>query len=75
MGQTFFGTGSGRVSAREYQRCVRIARQHGADFTAMTLPGQGARYWFEAPNQGAPWDDRLRDAVMADVGAVRTVPA
>jgi hypothetical protein len=71
MSQTFFGTGSGRVSVREYRRCARIARQHGADFTALSLPGQGPRYWFEGPNRGAPWDNRLRDTVMSAVGAVR----
>ena len=71
MGEHFFGTGRGRVSARESARLERIARRHGASFVAVSLPGDGPRYWFLCPNRGEPFDGETARAVMADVGEVR----
>lgn len=71
MGEHFFGTGRGRVSGRESARVDRIARRHGASFVAVSLPGDGPRFWFACPNRGEPFDGATARAVMAEVERVK----
>lgn len=44
MGEYFFGLGRGKVTAAVARRVDAVARRHGADFIAATLPGEGPRY-------------------------------
>jgi hypothetical protein len=71
MSEHFFGLGKGEISAREEKRVTRIARRFGADFTSVTLPGDGPRYWFSCRNRGEPFDGELARVVLAAVGAVK----
>lgn len=64
-----FGAGRGRVSAAQGLRIDEIARKHGASFVWAMMPGEGPRYWFTAPNQGAPFDAATAKAVFADLEA------
>lgn len=48
-------------------RIDRIAREFGAVFYQCSIPGNPVRGFFEGPNLGRPFDDRLRDRVLAAV--------
>jgi hypothetical protein len=66
MSEHFFGSGNGRVSDRLARRVDKIAREYGATFTAVTLPGDGPRYWFSCRNRGNPFDqETARDTLKA----------
>jgi len=65
MSESCFLVGRGELSQATIEACDAIAREHGATFVHANLPGEGWRYWFAGPNEGAPWDGRRRDAVDA----------
>jgi hypothetical protein len=74
MSQYHFGLGKGRVGAGVEKRVDKIARKHGADFTSVTLPGDGPRYWFSGPNLGFPFDRDMARAVLNDLEAAGLWP-
>ncbi len=45
----------------------RIAKKHGAWHINFTEPSGQRRGWFEAHNYGAPFDQRLANAVLDDI--------
>jgi hypothetical protein len=59
-----FGLGRGRVDYATSRRVDEIAAEHGVDFVVVNLPGEGWRYWFNAPNRGEPFDRDLARAVL-----------
>jgi len=74
-----FGLGRGWLPAAADE----IAKRHGARLVNHTDPGcmcgwgcvsgeckSARRHWFEGPNRGAPFDERLRNAVMADLAGI-----
>jgi len=63
----FFGCGFGRIADKTAKRIDKIAREHGACFIATKIPGDGWRYWFAAPNLGAPFDQQTAAAVWVDL--------
>ena len=65
MGEYMFGSGKGHLS----NRADRIARKHGATLVNYTEPRGEKRHWFAAKNRGNPFDERVRDAVLADLRA------
>ncbi len=67
MSEYFFSSGSGKIPAQLASRIDKIARQHGARFVSVTLPGEGPRFWFAGPNRGNPFDQRMANDVMADL--------
>ena len=74
-----FGVGKGHLG----RKAERIAKKHGAQLVNYTDPGcsygrgcQGheecpanARHWFEAQNLGSPFDERVRDSVLAELAS------
>lgn len=58
MSEHLFGVGWGKVSD-ETRAKVEAALPDGVSFTNPTLPGQGPRYWFAAPNRGDPFNGRM----------------
>jgi len=82
-----FGVGKGRLSKAEIKRRQRAAEKHGATFVAVhgnqghCECGHGCRldtcpvmrYWYTAPNLGAPFDQATARAVEAELsqGAAR----
>jgi hypothetical protein len=67
MSEFHFGVGNGRVNSGTARRIDKIAAKHDATFVAVTLPGNGPRYWFSCANLGHPFDGAIRDAVIADL--------
>jgi hypothetical protein len=63
MSVYMFCYGQGKVSQREGLAIHRIAKEHGAEFTHADMP-EGPRFWFTAPNNGAPFDDALKASVI-----------
>lgn len=63
----FLMTGKGHP--KHAKRVRAICKRHGADLTLANLPGDGKKWWVEAPNMGAPFDDQRRDAILADLRA------
>lgn len=73
MSEFFFGLGKGHLG----KRAAEIAKRHGAMLVNHIDPGckcgRGCadncpackRHWFAAPNRGNPFDQRVRDAVLA----------
>jgi len=60
MAEFFFGVHRGHLTAK----ADRIARRHGASYTDATGERRG---WFVADNRGSPFDQRVADAVLADI--------
>ncbi len=60
-----FGLGRGHLPAS----AAGIAQRHGADLVNYTEPRGEKRHWFEAQNLGPPFDEAVRDAVLADLRA------
>ena len=59
----FLLVGNGRPKC---QRAIdKACHEHDASLTVANLPGDGWRWWVEAENMGAPFDDWRRDAVVA----------
>ena len=67
-----FGYGSARVSDRAGHKIDRVARKHGARFVWCQMP-EGWRYWFTAPNKGAPFDEHTKTSVLDAVKAAGLV--
>jgi hypothetical protein len=69
MSEFHFGSGNGRIDNEMAERIHEIAQRHDATFIAVTLPGDGPRYWFSAANLGSPFDQATAKAVTADLEA------
>jgi len=69
-----FGLGRGRVPSGRADAIDRIARAHGAAFVAVTLPGDGPRYWFACRNYGEPFDSATARTVIDAVEAAGLWP-
>lgn len=79
MSEYYFGLGNGNIPARLAARVDRLAAKHGATLVRYTEQGckcgggcargckAAERYWFAAPNRGAPHNDAVRDAVTAEI--------
>jgi hypothetical protein len=63
MSEFFFGVGRGAVSTKRYKQIETVARTNGADFTRVTLPGEGPRFWFACPNRDHPFDKQIQQDV------------
>ena len=74
MSNHFFGFGTGRVPSSVMTAIDRIAGQHDAHIVRHDDPASGWRYWMAGPNRGAPFDSRMRDAVMLDLEAAGLWP-
>lgn len=66
MGDYFFGLHNGHLRAK----ADAIAKRHGAYHVNYTEPNGRERGWFGCPNMGAPHDQRIAAAVMADIDQV-----
>ena len=71
MIEYLFGVGNGDVSDREKSRVNRIAQKHGAAFVRYRGPEGHGRYWFSGPNRGEPFDSKMAQAVLQEVGEIR----
>ena len=69
----FFGLGKGKVGAKERKRIDRILESHQADFVIYEEPNGELRYWFECENKGEPFDSWTANAVLKEVGEVKTI--
>ncbi len=49
------------------KRADKIARKYGAVHVNYTEPNGQKRGWFAGPNRGTPFDQRMADAVFADL--------
>ncbi len=67
MSKYNFGLGRGKIPPRRRAIADRIAARHGADLCNPTMPGEGPRYWFSAPNLGEPFDSAVAHAVAEDL--------
>lgn len=65
MSEHHFGVGRGKISPRLGKQVDKIAKEAGAEFTWVTLPGDGPRYWFSCDNLGFPFDQSTERAVYA----------
>ena len=65
-----FGQGNGEVSDREKSRVNRIAKKHGAEFIRYRQEGS-SRYWFSGKNLGEPFDSKIAQSVLQEVGKIR----
>ena len=76
MSEYHFMVGRGRIPDEARAKQIdRIAREHGASFTAVDLPGDGPRYWFSCPNRGAPFDGAVSAAVRKALEAAGFDPS
>jgi hypothetical protein len=66
-----FGLHSGHLTAH----AERIAKKHGAWHINYTEPRGQRRGWFACPNRGSPFDQRVSDAVWADIDAAGGIDA
>ena len=73
MSEYMFGVGRAPIGAALAKRIDRIANRHGASLVTHRAPGSDVRYWFTAPNEGAPFDAATRRAVMTDLAAAGIV--
>lgn len=69
MSEYMFGVGRGQLKTAALRKIDAIAGRHGATITNPKLPGEGWKYWFSAPNRGAPFDGATRLAVIEDLEA------
>ena len=71
-----FGLGNGKVGKTEQARIQRTIDKANlnATFVAVDSPSLGTRYWFEARNYGAPFDQDLAKSVLSVVGTIKTRP-
>jgi len=70
MTSFFFGLHEGKLPVREVRRRTLIAKRHGAyRYVQIERAGRdGSWYgWFEGPNRGAPFDQRVASAVLRDL--------
>lgn len=73
MAEFLFLVGSGQLSDETIKAADGIAAEHGVTFVGADLPGDGWRYWFAGPNQGAPFDGQLRERVYSALAAADLV--
>lgn len=59
-----FAVGRGRVGTTTAHRVRKIARPFGVEFINAEMP-DGWRYWFARDNDGAPFNEAARDAVLS----------
>ena len=67
MSQYLFGVSRRRVTSQQAQKIEEIAAKHNVDFYQARIPGTGYQSWFGGPDRGAPVNERLQSAVMADI--------
>jgi hypothetical protein len=68
-----FLVGSGQIRASVAKTIDRIAREEEATFVNVKLPGDGWRYWCAGPNHGDPFNQWMRDRVLAGLQAEKLV--
>ena len=64
MSEFFFGLGPGHLP----RKADKIARRHGAYLVNYTERDGRKRHWFACRNRGAPFDQAVARAVLADLG-------
>jgi hypothetical protein len=69
-----FGVRRGRLTRRDQRTREQIAARHACTHVYITDPGRGPLSWFEGPNRGAPFDERLASAVAAELERTRVSP-
>ena len=67
--QHMFGIGRRAPTVANQKKIDEIAKSHGYDFIATTLPGTGYQHWFAGPNRGNPFDRQAELAIWADLKA------
>lgn len=65
MTEYFFGLHQGHLP----ELADEIAEKHGAWHVNFTEPDGRQRGWFACPNRGAPFDQQVADAVLAEIEA------
>ena len=66
-----FGLERGKRTSAEQEARHAAAARHGCTWVYCTIPGDGVRSWFSAPNLGEPFDSALSRAVMAELKTER----
>jgi hypothetical protein len=71
MTEFFFGLHRGHLTAK----ADKIARRHGASHINYTEATGERRGWFVTDNRGSPFDQRVADAVLADIARAGGIDA
>ena len=74
MSSYFFGSWSGHATAKWIRRAEQIAKRHDASCVPYHPDHEAHRGWFETHNRGAPFDQAVAKAVMADLEAENLWP-
>ncbi len=66
MSEYHFGVGHGKMTKKTERALNSIAQRHDrfGFFVAVTLPGEGPRYWFGCENCGSPFQEATAKAIL-----------
>ena len=66
MSEYYFGAGHGKVAKKTERALNSIAQRHDrfGFFVAVTLPGEGPRYWFGCENRGSPFQAATAKTIL-----------